>query len=401
MNVEHLPIGQLRAICCWRKGGALVCVTAGRLILACRLIEAGLHTYGPPEHVQPGRYMASLIPASEVLTFHGSKPSDAPPRRSATVPTGRCVGGGSSVNQPRLGAKEMIPLLKKVETYQEQGTVDRHGYPGPIKVVSSVRDNSLHSFVQWYTKRCSPLHIQPIFGKSKLLTEAVVRRVLMRDGRAIGVEYSDASDPSSTVIAAYARYLVVVSAGALGSPAILERSGIGAAELIAQFGHQARSRSARCRRENYIDLEELGPHFKKVWAARFAAATDKPVVCMVPVSGSVFQFMLQQPSLIFMFATTYPVSTGRVHIASADDWQAGLDFEAGFLTEPADIDALRWAYRRSRETARRMPSYRDELAQAPRLSICPANVGANTYSTALVVREKAALSISQELDFDL
>ncbi|KAJ8693031.1 hypothetical protein PTI98_010283 [Pleurotus ostreatus] len=75
----------------------------------------------------------------------------------------------------------------------------------------------------------------------------------MRDGRAIGVEYSDASDPSSTVIAAYARYLVVVSAGALGSPAILERSGIGAAELIAQFGHQARSRSARCRRENYID----------------------------------------------------------------------------------------------------------------------------------------------------
>lgn len=33
------------------------------------------------------------------------------------------------------------------------------------------------------------------------------------------------------------------------------------------------------------DLEELGPHFKKVWAVRFAAATDKPVVCLVPVSG--------------------------------------------------------------------------------------------------------------------
>jgi hypothetical protein len=35
------------------------------------------------------------------------------------------------------------------------------------------------------------------------------------------------------------------------------------------------------------------------------------------------------------------------------------------------------------------------------LSICPSNVGANTYSTALVIGEKAAAIIANELDLDL
>jgi alcohol oxidase len=32
------------------------------------------------------------------------------------------------------------------------------------------------------------------------------------------------------------------------------------------------------------------------------------------------------------------------------------------------------------------------------LSICPSNVGANTYSTALVIGEKAAVIIAEELE---
>lgn len=146
----------------------------------------------------------------------------------------------------------MIPLLKEVETYQEQGTVDRHGLSGPIKVSSGgilfdhVRlflkvaraydlsreiSSGLNNFgtadaYGWFigkkTGRRSDAAHHFIYnrfsvGKSnlRLLTDAAVHRVLIRNGRAIGVEYSDASDPSSTVIAAY---LVVVSAGALGSP---------------------------------------------------------------------------------------------------------------------------------------------------------------------------------------
>ena len=35
------------------------------------------------------------------------------------------------------------------------------------------------------------------------------------------------------------------------------------------------------------------------------------------------------------------------------------------------------------------------------LSICPGNVGANTYSTALVIGEKAATIVAKELGIEL
>lgn len=56
-----------------------------------------------------------------------------------------------------------------------------------------------------------------------------------REHRAIGVEYADSSDHSSKLNSVYAKKLVVVSAGAFGSPAILQRSGIGASQLLKKL----------------------------------------------------------------------------------------------------------------------------------------------------------------------
>lgn len=57
-----------------------------------------------------------------------------------------------------------------------------------------------------------------------------------RDGRAVGVQFvrNKNMDPdvSTDITTVRASRLVVVSAGALGSPAILERSGIGARDLL-------------------------------------------------------------------------------------------------------------------------------------------------------------------------
>ncbi len=58
---------------------------------------------------------------------------------------------------------------------------------------------------------------------------------LSRDHRAIGVEYADATEHGSKVNSVYAKSLVVVSAGAFGSPAILQRSGIGARKLLKEL----------------------------------------------------------------------------------------------------------------------------------------------------------------------
>ncbi len=64
-----------------------------------------------------------------------------------------------------------------------------------------------------------------------LRTGATVRRVVVEDGRAVGVEYDTAAGP----VTAWAGE-VILSAGAVCSPQILQLSGIGPAELLRSHG---------------------------------------------------------------------------------------------------------------------------------------------------------------------
>ncbi|KAG2028709.1 GMC oxidoreductase-domain-containing protein, partial [Suillus americanus] len=82
-----------------------------------------------------------------------------------------------------------------------------------------------------------------------------VKRVIFQDNRAVGVEFTsdpvscpDAGQSSSIVRASK---LVVVSAGAFGSPAILERSGIGAEAILK-----------RCNIEQLVDLPGVGENYR-------------------------------------------------------------------------------------------------------------------------------------------
>lgn len=59
--------------------------------------------------------------------------------------------------------------------------------------------------------------------------------------------------------------------------------------------------------------------------------------------------------------TAYPYSRGRIHITSAEDVLTGYEFDAGFLNHPSDIKKQLWAYKISREIARRLPYYKGEL----------------------------------------
>ena len=63
-----------------------------------QIVEAGPHTRDEPNHIQPGRFLSSLLRPTETFTFHVAKPSPAVGGRSVVVPTGRALGGGSSVN---------------------------------------------------------------------------------------------------------------------------------------------------------------------------------------------------------------------------------------------------------------------------------------------------------------
>lgn len=59
--------------------------------------------------------------------------------------------------------------------------------------------------------------------------------------------------------------------------------------------------------------------------------------------------------------SVYPYSRGHVHIKSANPGDP-TDFQTGFLLDPVDVTKHVWAYKKQREIARRMDTYRGEVA---------------------------------------
>ncbi|KAI9460295.1 GMC oxidoreductase-domain-containing protein [Boletus coccyginus] len=280
-------------------GGKFVC--ASRL---CRLatadpslkiliVESGQHSRDIPCHVQPCRYLENLAPNSTTVSFHVAKPSPHLNGRAAVVPCGRSVGGGSTVNFMAymrgaasdyndwyaLGNKgwsfnEVLPLIKKLETFAPIRGRSTHGYSGPIGVSAGGADlgigNQFLDVAKTYdlarphvddnndfktANAYSPAYkyIDPVTGKRSdtasrylyphsgnpnitIMIGKRVKRIIIENGRAVGIEYtSDAiSCPgaSGELVTVRAAKLVVVSGGAFGSPSILERSGIGAPSVL-------------------------------------------------------------------------------------------------------------------------------------------------------------------------
>ena len=84
-------------------GGTSACLIAGRLIAAepslkILLVESGPRTLEDLAHVQPARFATHLQPNSHTVNFMVGNPAVSLAGRSPIVPTGQCLGGGSSVN---------------------------------------------------------------------------------------------------------------------------------------------------------------------------------------------------------------------------------------------------------------------------------------------------------------
>jgi choline dehydrogenase-like flavoprotein len=171
----------------------------------------------------------------------------------------------------------------QLETYHGPGDQDRHGYSGPIHISSgsysaeNPRDDYIKALESYglpvskdmqsldannccerYLKYVSPegkrqdsahayLHPKLQDGEHPnmhVLTETKVIRVLFdNNNRACGVEVTPNPDfQLQTAVTIHpkqvikARKLVVVSCGALGSPGVLERSGIGGKDVLEKAG---------------------------------------------------------------------------------------------------------------------------------------------------------------------
>jgi choline dehydrogenase len=201
-------------------------------------------------------------------------------------PRGRGWGGSSSINgmiyirghardydlwrQSGLkgwGFSEVLPYFRKSEAY-ERGANDYHGGDGPLKVTDSPMDASIYDmFLEAGTQAgykqtndfngaqqegfgpyqrtisggerwsASFAYLRSIVKERKNLTvksTALVSRVVFRGGKAHGVEVVAQRGAQAETIHAVRE--VIVCAGAVQSPQILQLSGIGAADDVRKHG---------------------------------------------------------------------------------------------------------------------------------------------------------------------
>ncbi|KAJ7273128.1 GMC oxidoreductase-domain-containing protein [Mycena rebaudengoi] len=450
------------------------------------IIEAGKHTLDVATHRQPARFFRNLLSGGDTFTFHVAKPSKALGDRPCIIPAGKCMGGGSSVNfmmytraqpsdydewaaqgNPGWAAKDLIPLSNKAETFSGPEDVSKkHGHSGPIRVSSAriqtsigkhflstvaaygrgreykadtndLDAQSVNVYSPWFqyvsnengTRSDTAHHYvynQASNKNLQILARCRVKKVIFEGTRAVGVEYishDDSAEDKTKVLVAHAK-LVVLSAGAFGTPAILERSGIGASQLLKAHDIQQVVDLPGVG-ENYLDhnlviltyhttqdevtldevfsgteeivkphadiwlsngtgliahngieagiklrpstkdLETLGPTFTKRWQEFFANHPDRPVMWV----GALAAYTGANPSAVGTtrrryysvgYYTEYPAAAGRVHITSQDPYTP-LAVEPGYLEPEEDVAVLRWSYKWARELARRMECYRGEF----------------------------------------
>jgi len=203
--------------------------------------------------------------------------------RSLKYPRGRVLGGSSSINGMiymrgqaadydgwrQLGAEgwgwhDVLPYFKRAEDHYA-GANEFHGTGGEIRVEKQrLRWEILEEFQraaqQWgvepvadfnrgdnagsslfdVTQRrgwrwsAADAFLKPVRSRANLqvATGALVERVVIEEGRAVGLAYRLGNEQRI----ARASSEVLLAAGAIGSPAILERSGIGDAARLSDLG---------------------------------------------------------------------------------------------------------------------------------------------------------------------
>lgn len=111
------------------------------------------------------------------------------------------------------------------------------------------------------------------------------------------------------------------------------------------------------------EVKLLGADFEADWKRDFAPYPTRPVVLCGVINALLGDASVVEPGQYFTIGTytAYPYSRGSIHINSADDVLTGYDFKAGFLNHPSDIKKQIWAYKMSREIARRLPYFEGEL----------------------------------------
>ena len=266
--------------------GSAGCVLANRLSAdgsaRVLLLEAGGRDWNPWIHVPVGYFKTLHNPSTDWC--YKTEPDPGLNGRRLDWPRGKTLGGSSSINGllyirgqhedydhwRQLGnvgwsSEDVLPYFKRAEN-QERGDSDYHGVGGPLSVsdmrvhrqvcnafvagaeeIGIPRNDDFNGATQEGAgyfqltsrngRRCSTAvaYLNPARGRPNLdiVTHAHVERLLFgADGErtVTGVAYSVKGSRREAQVTAGGE--IVLSAGAIGSPQILQVSGIGPGELL-------------------------------------------------------------------------------------------------------------------------------------------------------------------------
>ncbi|KAI1341324.1 alcohol oxidase [Xylariaceae sp. FL0016] len=253
-------------------GGTAGCIVAAGLAEAdpsfsILVIESGPNGVGNPAVDYPAFFLNNLLPTTTGTSFYKSGPSASLAGRDLVVPCGNVLGGGSAINMmmysraqrsdwdswqtPGWSANEILPVMRKLETYHDPGSMDRHGSSGPIQddFVPAMNQagwpeiedlGSLDDCNEGKRQDTASRYLHPrledgLHSNLHVVVESQVVRVLFDGQRASGVLYRPKIKGAAERLIK-ARKLVVISCGAFGTPTVLERSGVGNPTVLKGAG---------------------------------------------------------------------------------------------------------------------------------------------------------------------
>ena len=270
-------------------GGTAGCVLANRLsadpIVSVALLEAG-----PADHswmIRMPIAMARLCQSERFNWCYWSKPESGLNGRRIYCPRGRVLGGSSAINGmvhvrghredferwAALGCRgwgyhEVLPYFKRSESYDRGGDAYRGG-SGPLRVSRAGLAHPLdqafiaagsqaghgtsddfngglqegfgaydRTIVAGQRVSAADAYLGPVANRPNLTVRTSVQaaRIRLQGNRAVGVDICSGNDDGHLS----AEREVILCAGAVGSPQILELSGIGDADVLKRAGVEPR-----------------------------------------------------------------------------------------------------------------------------------------------------------------
>jgi choline dehydrogenase len=399
------------------------------------LLEAGRESH-PWTRIPVG--FAKLIQNPAANWLYSSEPERGTGNRRIPIPRGKVLGGSSAINGmvfvrgqsqdydtwAQLGNRgwsyrEVLPIFRDMESYQGSGDEEYRGRTGPLKVTENTETGPLYDLLIKAAGECgieytrdyngakqdgigmtqatirngrrqstAVCYLDPARSRSNLTIQAnaLTQSLILEDKRCVGVRYA----VNGQMREARAGREVIVSAGSINSPQLLELSGIGQPALLQGLGievkHELKGVGENLRDHFYPRMKWLVPESLRltynvkargvgmVWQALRFALTHKGLLSLpaspirayvrtrpgleAPDAGITWMPFLANPDftlsktsgILAIMGILRSESTGSIHVASSSPNQPPA-VRFNFLSAQLDRDVTLGAMRLARKIA--------------------------------------------------